>query len=95
VGTSSTNNINIDDYDVVAIDDKVMSMNCGRALIGMDIPIIIFSDLINDATRISQEGIKMIASPAITHAIIRGNLKDKIASVTRDIQMTSRMLATI
>ena len=94
-GTLSTYDIDVGNYDIVAVDDVIMSMDCGRALIGTDVPMVTFSDLNGDTGRNLKYNAKVVVSAVVTNAIARGNIRDKMVSVTRHFQTTSKMLATV
>lgn len=90
-GAASVGNANVGSYDVVAIDDSIIGMDSGRILIGMDTPMVVFSDL---ARHKNSEGDgTSIVSMVVSHAIARGNLRDKIESITEQIEETSRIIA--
>jgi hypothetical protein len=85
---------NIDDYDIIAIDDAAMRTDCGRLLIGSDIPVVLFSDL-SRATTAAWRKAGVLISSIVSHAVARGNLREKIAVVTDQIEQTSRLIAAI
>ena len=74
------------DYDVVAVEDGVIPLECGKSAMCSETPVISFSEV---------SGRGRLFSSAVANAVARGFLRDKIDSVTEQISETSRLLSIV
>jgi hypothetical protein len=94
-GATSLPDTNIDDYDLVAVDDSIVPTAKGRLLMSFDTPVVVFSDLTGNPNGAPEKRTGMVISSVIAHVVARGNLRDKLAMVTEEIEQTSRLLAAV
>ena len=77
---------------MVAVDDGTTRLDDVKRIACSDTPVVFFSSL-KGVDKAKRRGSALLG--AVSNAVARGNIREKIASITDDISRTSRMIATL
>ena len=79
---------NLEDYDLAVVDNGAIAKRFSRSILGSGMPVLTFLDIAD--TGDEDEILHSVLRSTVEHGLLR----DKIASTSRHIEETSRMLAS-